>query len=213
MDALEVNLQDICAILVTHEHSDHASGVGAVARKTGAPVFATRGTQRKLKDLEVTTLVAEELLSLEQANLQVTPVAVPHDAREPVQFVFQSAQRKAGVLTDLGCGTPHIAELYAGCDLLLIEANHDREMLARGNYPAALKRRILSNWGHLSNCQTRALLEQIFSRGKTPDTLVLGHLSQENNHPEKVEQSLEGMDISTVDLLLAVQDEPTPWVS
>ncbi len=203
---------DIVAILVTHEHSDHISGVAALSRHSGAPVYATRGTQKKLQNLEVSNVLAEQAFLLPETGVEVLPVAVPHDAREPVQYVFCKGGFKAGVLTDLGCGTPHIAEAYANCDALLIEANHDREMLMNGNYPAALKRRIMSNWGHLSNCQTRSLLQQIFAVGKSPDTLVLGHLSQENNHPDRVMSSLEGLSMETTDVMLALQDEPLGWV-
>ena len=209
---LELGFEDICAVLVTHEHADHIGGVTAVANRCAVPVYCTQGTAKKLGRVEQVCIRAEQEFHLADSGMDVLPVAVPHDAREPVQFVFRCGDRKLGILTDLGSGTPHIAELYANCETLLIEANHDREMLLQGSYPAALKRRILSNWGHLSNDQTSALLEQIFSRGKTPDTLVLGHISLENNHTDRVQQSMQTLPIETLNLHFACQGAVLPWV-
>lgn len=171
---------DLSAVLVTHEHSDHGRGVVPLARKYGIPVMLTAGTARALGPeglRDVRLISAHEAFIL--GALQVTPVAVPHDAREPVQFVFSSGGRRLGVLTDLGSITPHVVASFSQCDGLLLEANHDPEMLARGPYPPALKRRVGGDWGHLSNGQCAQLLARV--ERQRLQVLILGHISQHNN--------------------------------
>jgi|SaaInlV_100m_DNA_5_1039725.scaffolds.fasta_scaffold01396_11 phosphoribosyl 1,2-cyclic phosphodiesterase len=210
MQYLDLSLADIQAILVTHEHADHIGGVSAVASKSGAQVFATQGTARKLR-CDYQAIRAEQDFLIPGMSVNIMPVAVPHDAREPVQFTFKLAEIKVGVLTDLGSVTPHVVEEFAGCESLLVESNHCKEMLSLGPYPAALKRRILGPWGHLSNDQTAYFLEQIFSRSSVPSSLIIGHISKENNSKDRVEDCLGDL-VSDVDsLVFASQDEVLPW--
>lgn len=212
LEALGCRLDQLAAILVTHEHADHISGVAALARKTGAKVMATRGTARKLADCSTLSLIEPDRpFYLNELAVEVRPVAVPHDAREPVQFTLASELGKAGVLTDLGCATPHVIEAFAGCDLLLIEANHDSERLAAGPYPAALKRRIASDWGHLSNDQTKVILDQIFALSGRPKHLILGHISCENNDPFLVEDTLGELVNDIQSVSYASQNEVLGW--
>ncbi len=210
MSNLDLSLSDICAILVTHEHSDHIGGVGAVASKSGAPIYATRGTSHKLKrDCHI--IRAEEEFSLESSDVRIKPIAVPHDAREPVQYTFTKADLKLGILTDLGSVTPHVVEEFGGCQSLLVESNHCRELLLNGAYPAALKRRILGPWGHLSNDQTAALLKQLFDSGSIPENLIIGHISKENNSKSRVEDCLGDLVSGIKSLVFASQEEVLPW--
>lgn len=172
----------ITAILVTHEHGDHISGVAKFAAKHSIPVWMTAGAHRfaQFKGLaDAGILVLEEPLVI--GDIEVLPVHVPHDSREPAQFVFSDGARRLGILTDLGRLTPHVLECYSGLDALVLEANHDAEMLANGPYHHRLKRRVAGNYGHLSNAQAAELLA-------TADVsrlqhIVAAHLSEQNNTP------------------------------
>jgi len=210
MSSLGRSLSDICAILVTHEHSDHIAGAAAVASKSGAPIYATRGTSSKLKPT-CHIIRAEEEFSISNSEIRIKPIAVPHDAREPVQFTFSTDDIKLGILTDLGSVTPHVVEEFSGCQTLLVESNHCRELLLNGTYPAALKRRILGPWGHLSNDQTAGLLTQIFESGSAPSNLIIGHISKENNSKNRVEDCLGSLATGIKSLVFASQEEVLPW--
>lgn len=176
---------DLDAILVTHEHSDHLKGVGALARKYKKPVYLTAGTyhQGRLGNLpEIEWVNCHQ--SFEIKDIGVQPVAVPHDAREPCQYVFTNQERKLGVLTDLGSLTPHVEAHYSGLDALVLEFNHDLQMLEDGPYPYQLKQRILGDYGHLSNAQAAQFLMRI--KCDKLQHLVLSHVSQQNNSKELV---------------------------
>jgi phosphoribosyl 1,2-cyclic phosphodiesterase len=181
-EALSFDLASLDAILVTHEHGDHVGGVGRLARAYGLPVYMTPGTRTASRDLEGVEL---RMISPHQAfrigAVEIQPFPVPHDAREPCQFTFVAAGRRLGVLSDLGSITPHVRENLRDCDALLLECNHDPDLLRDGPYPEALKRRVGGQWGHLSNAQSAALLASIgFARLQH---LVLTHLSEQNNTP------------------------------
>ena len=174
----------VSAIIVTHEHSDHICGVAPFAARFGTPVWLTFGT------LEA---VAERFASLphvygfdshdvfEIGDIEVRPFPVPHDAREPVQFVCSDGCWRLGVLTDLGISTAYVEASLSGCDALVLECNHDLDLLANGDYPFSLKQRIASKFGHLDNCAAAGLLARLDnSRLKH---LIAAHLSQNNNLP------------------------------
>jgi phosphoribosyl 1,2-cyclic phosphodiesterase len=136
---------------------------------------------------------------------------VPHDAREPCQFVFRAGGRRLGMLTDAGCITPHMGERLAGCDALAVECNHDLETLQQGSYPDSLKRRVASRFGHLNNGQAAALLAQV---GHCDLQWVVGlHLSEQNNSPVRARETLEAVLGPDQPLYLATQDQPTEWLS
>lgn len=201
---------DLAAILVTHEHSDHGRGVLPLARKYRIPVILTAGTARALNsDGAAEVRIIDTRNAFAVGGLAVTPVAVPHDAREPVQFVFARGGRRVGVLTDLGCITPHVVASFSGCDGLLLEANHDPEMLARGPYPPALKRRVGGDWGHLSNRQCAELLARIERR--CLQLVVLGHISQHNNTVALVEEAVSPYREELHDVHYACQSEGFDW--
>lgn len=180
---LRVEPEAVTAILVTHEHGDHISGVARFAAKFGIPVWMTAGAHQfaQYKGLpDAGILVLEEPLVI--GDLEVLPVHVPHDSREPAQFVFSDGARRVGILTDLGCITPHVMECYSGLDALMLEANHDAEMLANGPYHHRLKRRVAGSYGHLSNAQAAELLAAVDT--SRLQHIAAAHLSEHNNTPQ-----------------------------
>jgi phosphoribosyl 1,2-cyclic phosphodiesterase len=178
---LGLSPEDLAAIVVTHEHSDHASGVRACARRYGLPVVLTHGTLCEVVLQGVTVEVIDSHSVFAVHDLELRPFPVPHDAREPVQFIFSDGSRRLGLLTDVGCATEHICEVLSGCHALLLECNHDAQMLASGPYPPGLKQRISGRWGHLDNASAAALLGRLDRRYL--QHVVAAHLSQENNTP------------------------------
>ena len=187
---LEVAPDSLDAILVTHEHQDHIRGVGAVARRYGLPVWLTHGTRRsgRLGEVADTRLLPPDHKPFRIGDIQISPYPVPHDAREPVQFVFQCKGSRLGVLTDAGMVTPHIVEMLQACNALLLECNHDTQMLVSGPYPPSLQRRVGGQLGHLSNRQAAQLLGSL--EHARLEHLVAGHLSERNNCPQRVREAL-----------------------
>lgn len=182
---LEVDAASISAIVVTHEHSDHANGVAGLAARFDIPVFLTAGTKRAMDGRGHFDGVAVDCrrvvrgMAFSVGGVAVTPVRVPHDAAEPSQYVFEAGGARLGVLTDLGSLTPQVVEAYARCDALLLECNHDVRMLADGPYPPPLKARVGGDFGHLSNVQAAQLLAQL-DRDRL-QVLAIAHLSEKNN--------------------------------
>ncbi|NRB40981.1 MAG: MBL fold metallo-hydrolase [Pseudomonadales bacterium] len=203
--------EDIDAILVTHEHADHISGVNTLAKRFSIPIYTAAGTLRTGKiDTQKNTV---HLLQLDKpidiAGVEVLPVTVPHDAKEPCQFVFTAHDKRLGVMTDLGSISAHVAKAFAGCDALLLEANHDVDMLWAGPYPQSLKRRVLGEWGHLSNVQAAAFLHSLDA---LPKTLVLGHISEKNNSELLVEQVFKPFAQDVDQIIFATQDSGFDWI-
>jgi phosphoribosyl 1,2-cyclic phosphodiesterase len=190
LDQLGVAPDTLDAILVTHEHQDHIKGVGALARRYRLPVWMTPGTHRqgRFGELPELHLIAAHQGGFRIGGVELTPFPIPHDAREPVQFLFAEKRRILGALTDAGSFTPHILEILQECDALLLECNHDPDMLARGPYPPYLQRRVGGGYGHLSNRQAGALLGQL-DHGRLQH-LVAAHLSEKNNTPELARDAL-----------------------
>ncbi len=211
LSRLGVSPEKLSAIFVTHEHSDHISGVGSLARKYNIPVYLTAGTWHSGRIGEVPNV---ELIpshgSFVLGELTISPVAVPHDAREPVQYIFQADGKTLGVLTDLGSITQGVTDHYADCDALVLEANHCPWMLDNGPYPESLKQRVGSDWGHLSNEQTHVFLETLT---KPLKYLVLAHLSEQNNSRNKVQQVLESQLQKAENVLFACQRQGFNWLS
>jgi phosphoribosyl 1,2-cyclic phosphodiesterase len=179
---LELSVDQLSGIVVTHEHSDHIAGVARLARRYSIPVWLTHGTRRAygkaLGSLSnVTEITPQQLFAI--GELQVLPYAVPHDANEPVQYVFSDGSRRLGVLTDSGSSTPHIEAMLNGCDALVLECNHDVAMLAQGEYPPGLKRRVGGRLGHLNNADAAALLARLDN--SRLQHIVAAHLSRKNN--------------------------------
>jgi len=188
---LGISVEEITALLVTHEHSDHVSGVSRLAGRYGIPVYLTHGTHLavlsgKLQLPECRLIDSHTPFSI--GSLEIRPYPVPHDAREPVQYTFSDGNHRLGVLTDSGTITPHIVDKLHGCDALVLECNHDSDLLAASSYPVVLKRRISGNLGHLENSQAASLLRQIATQKL--QHIVAAHLSEKNNSPELAARSL-----------------------
>lgn len=204
---------DITAILVTHEHSDHINGVGPFSRKYKVPVYMTPGTLNPKKmgilpDLQL--INCHEPFQIDA--LDIVPVPVPHDAREPCQYLISNDTHTLGILTDLGHITAHVIEKYRSCHGLLIESNHDPDMLAQGPYPYALKVRVGGDHGHLSNKQTAELLSQIdLSR---LEHLVIAHISEKNNCQTKIAAEISAV-LESWSGALTIADQSTgfDWVT
>ncbi len=188
-----VDLVSLGAILVTHEHGDHAGGVAAFATRRQLSVYATGGTataagfDRRLRKLH--TIHAG--IELQIGPLQVLPIGVPHDASEPVQFMVSDGERRLAILTDLGHPAQTVIATVSSLDTLVLEFNHDLDMLRQGPYPPSLKARIESDVGHLSNAQSVQFLESIDRSRLT--RVVAAHLSLTNNRPQLARAALGGL--------------------
>ncbi len=210
MQNFSISANEISAILVTHEHSDHGAGILKLARKYSIPIWTTVGTARALSLDEYQVISGGVEYSIGD-DLKVLAVTVPHDAAEPVQFVFTqiSSGRKLGVLTDTGHITAHMKQAYDGLHGLLLEFNYDEVMLQKGPYPPGLKRRISGLRGHLSNTQSLDMLQQIDT--SQLDCLIAGHISEKNNSVDIVDGLLQQEDRQYVPVL-ASQQQGFEWV-
>ncbi|MFO8154759.1 MAG: MBL fold metallo-hydrolase [Pseudomonadota bacterium] len=203
---------DLDAVLVTHEHGDHVRGVGPLARRHGLDVWMTHGTAREHGCGELPRLRHFSCHApFAIGDLAIEPYPVPHDAREPSQFVFGNGAERVGLLTDVGHVTPHILEKLAGVRALLLECNHDPGMLRDGSYPPALKRRVGGHHGHLANAQAADILARL-DRGRL-DEVVAMHLSERNNQPELARAALGGVLGDTDGIRIAEQEAGFDWLT
>lgn len=189
LNSIGIKTSEINGILITHEHADHIAAIGVLARKYGIPMYATRGTVEALGNIKSIGKIPEGLFNVVEADndftigdINVRPVNISHDAAEPVAYRFDNNNKSIGVLTDLGMYNDYIVDNFKGMDALLIESNHDVNMLQVGRYPYPLKQRILGNRGHLSNELCGQLLCEIIH--DDVKKILLGHLSHENNLAE-----------------------------
>lgn len=208
---LDLSPADLSAILVTHEHSDHSSGVARLSRKYDIPVYLTHGTAltgRCDGAFDLNCFNCEDSFTI--GSLAICAVAVPHDAAEPCQYRIDSGERSLGVLTDLGHVTRHVIDSYAGCHSLVVEFNHDEQMLQNGRYPPQLKRRVGGDWGHLNNRQAALLLRELDSA--LLNNLVVAHISENNNARELAEAALVEATGSAEGVVWACQNEGFGWL-
>lgn len=188
---LGVAPETVSAIVVTHEHADHIDGVAPFAARFGTPVWLTFGTLSVVAERfaglgRVYGFDSHDIFAVEA--IEIRPFTVPHDAREPVQFVCSDGHWRLGVLTDLGMSTACVESSLSGCDALVLECNHDLDMLTHGDYPYPLKQRIAGRFGHLDNGAAAGLLANLdTSRLKH---LIAAHLSQHNNRPDLARAAL-----------------------
>jgi phosphoribosyl 1,2-cyclic phosphodiesterase len=213
LERLDVSPETVTAIVVTHEHGDHIGGVTTFASRFGTPVWLTFGTlsvvSERFAELPcVRSFDSHDCFAID--DIEIHPFPVPHDAREPVQFVCSDGSSRLGVLTDLGISTAHVEASLSGCDALVLECNHDLDMLSTGDYPEPLKRRIASKFGHLDNGTAAGLLARIdTSRLKH---LIAAHLSRENNRPQLARSALAAVLNCEVDWIgVADQEHGFGW--
>ena len=182
--------ENLAGIVVTHEHDDHLGGVARFAKRYALPVYLTRGTAQWLPEDFPAVLVRyiDSHTPFSIDGLAVEPFPVPHDAREPVQYVFSDGAARLGVVTDLGCITQHVVDKLSGCEALVIECNHDLDMLMSGPYAISLKQRVAGRFGHLDNAGARHLVASL-DRSRLRH-LIAAHLSQQNNTPVLAQKAL-----------------------
>jgi phosphoribosyl 1,2-cyclic phosphodiesterase len=201
----------LSAILLTHEHTDHVRGVERLVRRHRLPVYLTAGTRQEAASLhELPEIYSFACGSEFRINtLAIHPFSISHDARDPAGFTIGANGSRIGIATDLGCVTALVREHLRGCRMLIVEANHDVDMLRDGPYPWFLKQRIRSRTGHLSNQESCRLLDEILHSGL--EQVVLAHLSETNNTPEKALAEIATILAGTsIGLTAASQSLPSP---
>jgi phosphoribosyl 1,2-cyclic phosphodiesterase len=223
LSGIDIRPDSLEGILITHEHSDHISGLGILARKYNIPIYATSETIAAIRRIKAIGEVEEGLFhpvkpqeAFRINDILVEPFAISHDASNPVCYTMSSEGHKIGIATDLGTYDDYIVNCLQDSDLLMIEANHDVNMLMVGRYPYYLKQRILGNRGHLSNDSSADLISRLLSPRLR--YIQLAHLSKENNYEELAyetvccELSGRGCDLSALNLSVAHRDVPSPLV-
>ena len=217
LDSLGVEAESLDALLITHEHGDHVRGLGPLVRQLDLPVYLQTDLARKLPDVGKPECVREFVDGEEFTikDLTIRPFAVTHDCLAPVGFTLDGELGKVGVATDLGVVTRLVTECLQDCRALVLETNHDEELLRDGPYPWKLKQRVRSNHGHLSNNAAGNLLQSLLWSGL--ETVFLGHLSETNNRPdlavETVSAVLERQNICEPQVLLGKQSLPVMWAA
>ena len=213
--SIGVDVQKLMGIVVSHEHSDHVSGVGILARKVGCPVWLTRGTfeaaQSKFKGHErIRFFDNDQDFSI--GDLLFQPFSISHDAADPVNFVIGDGSSRVGVGTDMGVVSQLALQRLLTSNLVVLESNYDREMLMAGPYPWSLKQRIQGTRGHLDNTDASETLGKLIDNGL--EQVVLAHLSEENNSPELAmaasQSAIEDRGLNRYQLSVAEQNQPTP---
>jgi len=203
LNEIGTSLKEIDAILVTHEHIDHIAGLGVISRKYGIPIYASGGTLGAIMKTSSVGKIDEGLLfkiapehSFCIKDMEIDPIKISHDASDPLAYKLMHQDKKVAVITDLGYYDDYIVESLKGLDAILLEANHDVNMLQVGPYPYYLKKRILGNLGHLSNELAGRLLSEILHDGMKQ--ILLGHLSKENNLAELAYETVR-MEVTMAD--------------
>lgn len=204
---------DIDAIFITHEHGDHIGCATALALRHNIPVWMSQGTYEAIAspDLKGLLRIAKDSEVIHLGDLKVMPFTVPHDAREPLQLTCQEGRNKLGVLTDLGHATAHVAYHLQHCNAIVLECNHDTDLLDNSSYPVFLKRRVGGAYGHLSN----AAAADIAGQSSHPDLqlVVAAHLSQQNNRPELVHSCLGQVLGSSTAIAVATPEAGCVWMN
>jgi phosphoribosyl 1,2-cyclic phosphodiesterase len=204
----------IDAIFVTHEHGDHIGCAQRLAVRERIPVYMSAGTYDGVgrPDFDGLLRLACDGEDIAIGSLRVRPFTVPHDAREPLQLTCTDGDTRLGILTDLGHATAHVQQHLAGCATVLLECNHDEQMLAAGAYPAFLKRRVGGDYGHLANSAAAAIAQALLASGLKQ--VVAAHLSEQNNRPEVVRAMLAAtLGCGEADILVADGPSGSDWHS
>ncbi len=202
------------AIFITHEHGDHTGCVQALSNRYNIPVWTSAGTAAAMAFVNTAGLLrtATDGVVIDLGGLQISPFTVPHDAREPLQLTCTDGSAKLGILTDVGHATAHVIDQLQGCHALMLECNHDTDLLAASVYPPFLKQRVGGDYGHLANSQAAGIAGAVMHSALKH--VVAAHLSQQNNLPELVENILaHALSCSANDIMVASQQEGCPWLS
>lgn len=205
--------RDIHAVFITHEHGDHIGCARALALRDRIPVWMSHGTYAAIgqPDFEDLVHVAQDGTAIETGAMRIVPFTVPHDAREPLQLTCTDGASRLGILTDLGHATTHVLGHLAGCSALLLECNHDPDLLAASTYPPFLKRRVGGDWGHLANGAAAAVAAAV--NHVALGAVVAAHLSEQNNRPELAQAALAAaLGRSTDEILVAGPAIGTGWI-
>ena len=214
MSQKEIKPSEISIILLTHEHDDHSKGVFAFAEKYNKPIYLTYGTlkmcqKRIKKSYNLTVNIISPLDTLDLIDFMIYIIPVPHDAREPVQFKFESEEKTLAIITDLGFGNKELINSIQQINALILESNHDGDLLHKSRYPKNLKDRIQSNYGHLSNEESLGILKKINLNNLK--WLGAAHLSKENNSPDLVKDAWKKVYEDKINII--DPDFGMPWVS
>jgi phosphoribosyl 1,2-cyclic phosphodiesterase len=205
---------DIDAVFVTHEHGDHVGCAMILARRHGTPVWMSEGTWHGVareQPAPSTLRIARDAESIDLGLLELRPYTVPHDAREPLQLSISDGHQRLGVLTDVGLATERIVQELQACNALLLECNHDQQMLDDGPYPLSLKRRIAGPYGHLANHVAADILARC--RHAALRHVVAAHLSEQNNRPDLAAQALaEALGTHSGDIVVAGPLHGCDWL-
>ncbi len=190
LDSVGLNIEDIKGIFITHEHIDHIKSVRIVSKKAKmANVFASRGTWEHINDLvfEEKRTVVSEKTPFVIGDITVKPFALSHDAKEPLGYTFSKDNKQIVIATDTGCVTEEMFSHLCDSDIMVLEANHEVNILRMGSYPYKTQQRILSDKGHLSNVDTGKCICNILekNKGEKKPRIILAHMSRENNTPEQ----------------------------
>ncbi|MBE5869693.1 MAG: MBL fold metallo-hydrolase [Lachnospiraceae bacterium] len=222
LNSIGLSGKDMDAVFITHEHIDHISGLAVFSRKWNVPIYASAGTTHGILGTRSVGVIDTELFEIfhkgeqvQVGTLMIDPIDIPHDAQEPTAYHVTDGKSRVAVATDLGCITKGLKEALKGVNALLLEANHDVNMLQVGPYPYYLKQRILGNKGHLSNENCGKFLAGLLHDDLK--AVLLGHLSHENNLPElayeavrfEIEAAENGYKPSDFDIRVAKRSEPS----
>ncbi len=202
LDRAGLKAGQLDAVFITHEHGDHIGCAHALSRRNRLPVWMSHGTHTAIgaPDFEGQLCTARNGIDIAIGDLLIQPFTVPHDAREPLQLTCSDGSARLGITTDLGHITPRVLAALNGCSVLLLECNHDPDLLAASRYPAFLKHRVAGPYGHLSNAVAAEIARSVAANGPL-HRVVAAHLSQQNNHPDLAREALItalGCDVSDI---------------
>lgn len=218
LSSIDIDPKEINGILITHEHSDHILGAGILSRRFDIPIYANQGTwegmEKAIGKISDKNIMIIDNKDFEIGNLGIQPFSVYHDSNDPFGYSFYCGNKKASILMDTGMVDENIVNTIKGSDILMIESNHDVDMLKVGSYPFFLKKRVLGKWGHLSNEDSGKIITEAITNDQA--TVILGHLSRENNFPElayeTVRSIVRGRDMDSICLKVASRHQRTDLI-